>query len=251
MTRLRSFRRGDFERFTTVFIKTCLRDLERVRYTIEALHRRDVRIIVAAEEDFWHAYDGAWVGMSVPVESMWPESMELSPYLRQQYVKTVAPIAFGDLFIIDSDMCPRPDHPPPSSQWYYADPPPKHLEVAVHAWQETFRRYVGYEPTPGEFMRQQLGWHVPKVLAKGFVNHVEAYNKTSLVNVMQRCAAAKLKWSEFYLLGAFGYLTHRYSWGLRYTNGKQPEWCYHFSSQEPLERWQRAALETAAKASNG
>lgn len=237
---------------TLVFIKTCARDEERVRYTVGSLVNHGHVPVVATDPsdvDLRSTLRAMWPGTVVVLDdSYWPEAAEIkNPYLRQQYVKHVAPIFLErDLFIIDSDMTPDPAFSVPiHKRWHYATPPPRHLSGACRAWEETYRRYVGpLVSEQGDYMRQQLGWYVSQALATAFKDRVERHVRSPLYNVMKRAQSAGLPWSEFQFLGMFAHNTGGY--GYEFDPNPQPGWCFHFPSSEPLMRWQRRALEVAA-----
>lgn len=259
-----------------VMTKTCARDADRVSYQIEAFKRMGIEHLVLIDSFFastdpaWATgptellkYDGGTTEVRTCFEKM-PEAIAVRDgYLRQQYVKLMAPIAYGeDFFEVDSDMCPRVQNVKTnvgwrevsgawfkhwledmeqSPTWYIGPVTP--ARAAAHAlWRTAHRALFGEPGANYLFMGPARGWHITQAAVQAFVADA---CRGDLLAVFDRVERERLHFSEYQMLGAWLYdnASSMYAWAEGLV---QPDWCHHFSSSTEFGHAQRATLERAA-----
>lgn len=240
------------------FTKTCARDAERVAYQVEAVAALGLDHIVLVELGQIEAVEQAIDRVRGPkratgarlferlrtVEGEMPEAMRIrSPYLRQQYCKLVAPLLWGDMLQIDSDMCPFAIPAWPGT-WHYVEAHKQRREVVL-AWAQTYAM-LGFPYSAAsrvhaiDFMGPCKGWWVPRLLAR------HSYDAPQVLEALLRVEAERLPFSEYQALGYLASLGPAPDL-FTFTEGEQPAWCYHFTGSEPLTETQRSLLAAAGQ----
>lgn len=242
-----------------VFTKTCARDAGRVAYQALAVARlgwshvilveRAERAVVEAAFDAVRSKrsptPGPRIERLLTLEDHMPEAMRIAnPYLRQQYCKIVAPTIWGDMFQLDSDMCPVPGSQA-KPEWWFDSTPMQHRAQVAHEWAATYKELLGGSAPVYDFMGPAKGWYITADLARMFRLMVATKNQGELHEVLPDLRPRGFKISEYHLLGTFAYefLRDAYTW----IDAPQPEWCHHFTSAEPLTSQQRQLLEEAVR----
>lgn len=237
------------------FAKTCARDAERVAYQVAAVARLGCDHVVLVEDADFDVVERAIRAVCGEL----PRTLELArlekavrtatgvanPYARQMYCKLVAPLIWGDMLQVDSDMCPFAwprwaAHGDRRACWHWRRGYGARLEV-LHAWSATYRAVTRILAPPVtaacDYMGPCKGWWITHALAEAFLKVAEGAPGL-------RKAVVRPQFSEYQSLGLFARseLPDAYTW----VEGEQPAWCHHFTSTEPLEPAQRAQLVRAA-----
>jgi len=246
-----------------LFTKTCPRDAERVAYSMRAatwrLWRHVVLVDCAGDHDAvvnalrpLGGTGGGGLLTVAPtlgtVEQFMPWALEVEqPYMRQQVCKISAPTIWGDVVQIDSDMCPTASRRFATdvlrARWFFERAAGARRE-ATHAWADTYAWATGRDPGIArelDFMGPMKGWWITRRLVEAFLDSLSL----PLVDLANQAVREGRKLSEYQMLGTFAYnhLDRDYEW----IEGRQPFWCHHFTSAEPLTAQQRELLARAAR----